>query len=37
MDKFSMAMGITFLNRAALFAMNLAQVAKESKSITSSI
>jgi hypothetical protein len=37
MDKFSMAMGITFLNRAVLSAMNLAQVAKESKSITPSI
>jgi hypothetical protein len=37
MDKFSMAMGITLLNRAALFAMTLAQVAKESKSTTWSI
>jgi hypothetical protein len=34
MDKFSMAMGITLLNRAALFAMTLAQVARESKSTT---
>jgi hypothetical protein len=34
MDKFSMAMGITFLNKAILFAMTLAQVAKESKSTT---
>jgi hypothetical protein len=37
MEKFSMAMGITLLNRAALSAMTLAQVAKESKSITWSI
>jgi hypothetical protein len=34
MDKFSMAMGITFLNKAPLFAMTLAQVAREFKSIT---
>jgi hypothetical protein len=34
MDKFSMAMGITFLNRVALFVMTLAQVARESKSTT---
>jgi hypothetical protein len=34
MDKFSMAMGITFLNRRILFTMTLAQVARESKSIT---
>jgi hypothetical protein len=34
MDKFSMAMGITFLIKAALFAMTLAQVAKESKTTT---
>jgi hypothetical protein len=34
MDKFSMAMGITLLNRTALLAMTLAQVAGESKSIT---
>jgi hypothetical protein len=34
MDKFSMAMGITFLNRVALLAMILAQVAGESKSTT---
>jgi hypothetical protein len=37
MDKFFMAMGITFLNRAALFAMTLAQVDGESKSTTWSI
>jgi hypothetical protein len=37
MDKISMAMGITLLNRAALFVMTLAQVAGESKSITWSI
>jgi hypothetical protein len=37
MYKFFMAMGITFLNRAALFAMTLAQVAEESKSTTWSI
>jgi hypothetical protein len=30
-------MGITLLNRAALFAMTLAQVARESKSTTWSI
>jgi hypothetical protein len=34
MDKFSMAMGITFLNRAAFSVMTLAQVVKESKSTT---
>jgi hypothetical protein len=34
MDKFSMAMGITLLNRTTLIAMTLAQVAKESKSTT---
>jgi hypothetical protein len=34
MDKFSMAMGITFLNRVIFSAMTLAQVTKESKSIT---
>jgi hypothetical protein len=34
MDKFYMAMGITFLNRVAMFAMTLAQVAGESKSTT---
>jgi hypothetical protein len=34
MDKFSMAMGITLFNRRTFFAMTLAQVAKESKSIT---
>jgi hypothetical protein len=32
MDKFSMATGITLLNKATLFAMTLAQVARESKS-----
>jgi hypothetical protein len=37
MDKFSMLMGITLLNRATLFAMTLAQLAGESKSITWSI
>jgi hypothetical protein len=37
MDKFSMAMGITFLNRTAFFMMTLTQVARESKSITWSI
>jgi hypothetical protein len=34
MDKFFMAMGITFLNRATLFAMTLAQVVRESNSTT---
>ncbi len=34
MDKFSMAMGITFLNRATFFAITLAQVVGESKSTT---
>jgi hypothetical protein len=34
MDKFFMAMGITILNRIALSAMTLAQVARESKSTT---
>jgi hypothetical protein len=34
MDKFSMAMGITLLNRTTLSAMTLAQVAGESKSTT---
>jgi hypothetical protein len=34
MDRFSMAMGITLLNRIAVFAITLAQVAGESKSIT---
>jgi hypothetical protein len=34
MDKFSMATGITFLNRVAFSAMTLAQVARESKSTT---
>jgi hypothetical protein len=37
MDKFSMAMGITLLNRATLFAMTLAQMAEESKSTIWSI
>jgi hypothetical protein len=37
MDKFSMAMGITLMNRVALFVMTLAQVAGESKSTTWSI
>jgi hypothetical protein len=37
MDKFSMAMGITLLNRVALSAMTLTQVAREFKSITWSI
>jgi hypothetical protein len=30
MDKFSMAMGITLLNKTALFVMTLAQVVGES-------
>jgi hypothetical protein len=30
MDRLSMAMGITLLNRVALFAMTLTQVARES-------
>jgi hypothetical protein len=34
MEKFSMAMGITFLNRVAFFAMTLTQLAREAKSIT---
>jgi hypothetical protein len=34
MDKFSMAMSITLLNRAALFAMTLTQMAGEYKSTT---
>jgi hypothetical protein len=37
MDKFSMAMGITLLNNAALSVMTLAQVVGESKSTTWSI
>jgi hypothetical protein len=37
MNEFSMAMGITLLNRTALFAMTLAQVVGESKSTTQSI
>jgi len=32
MDRFSMAMGITFLNRATFSAMTLTQMARESKS-----
>jgi hypothetical protein len=34
MDKFSMAMGITLMNRIAFSTMTLAQVARESKSTT---
>jgi hypothetical protein len=34
MDKFSMTMGITLLNKVALSVMTLAQVAGESKSTT---
>jgi hypothetical protein len=37
MDKISMAMGITLLNKTSFSAMTLAQVAGESKSITWSI
>jgi hypothetical protein len=37
MDKLSIAMDISLLNRAALFAMTLAQVVGESKSTTRSI
>jgi hypothetical protein len=37
MDRFSMAIGITLLNRAALSIMTLAEVARESKSTTWSI
>jgi hypothetical protein len=37
MDKFSMAMGIIFMNRVAFSAMTLTQVAGESKSINWSI
>jgi hypothetical protein len=37
MDKFSMAMAITLLNRVAFSVMTLAQVAQESKSTTWSI
>jgi hypothetical protein len=33
MDKFSMAMGITLLNRTDLSTMTLAQMAREFKSI----
>jgi hypothetical protein len=34
MDKFSMAMDITFLNKTTLSVMTLAQVVGESKSTT---
>jgi hypothetical protein len=34
MDKFSMAMGITLMNRITLFVMTLAQVAGKSNSTT---
>jgi hypothetical protein len=34
MDKFSMDMGKTLLNRTTLYAMTLAQVAGKSKSTT---
>jgi hypothetical protein len=34
MDKFSMAMGITLLNKIAFFVMTLTQVVGESKSTT---
>jgi hypothetical protein len=34
MDKFSMAMGITLLSRAALFVMTVTQVTGEFKSTT---
>jgi hypothetical protein len=37
MEKFSMAMGITLLNKVTLSVMTLAQVAGESKSTTWSI
>jgi hypothetical protein len=37
MDRFSMAMGITLLDIAALSAMTLAQMVGESKSTTWSI
>ncbi len=37
MDKFSMAMGITLLNRDTFSTITLAQVAGESKSTTWSI
>jgi hypothetical protein len=37
MDKFSMAMGITLLNRIALSIMTLAQVDGKSKSVFGSI
>jgi hypothetical protein len=37
MDKFSMAMGITLINRIALSVMTLDQVVGESKSTTWSI
>jgi hypothetical protein len=34
MEKFSMAMGITLLNRGAFSVMTLVEVARESKSTT---
>jgi hypothetical protein len=34
MDKFSMAMGLTVLNKIALSAITLTQVVEESKSTT---
>jgi hypothetical protein len=34
MDKFSMAMGITLINKAAFSMMTLAQVVRDSKSTT---
>jgi hypothetical protein len=34
MDKFSLAMGITLLNRATFSTMTVAQMARESKSTT---
>jgi hypothetical protein len=37
MDRFSMAIGIILLNRVALSAMTLVQVAEESRSTTWSI
>jgi hypothetical protein len=37
MDKFSMAIGITLLNRAALSEMTVAHVEGESRSTTKSI
>jgi hypothetical protein len=37
MDRFSMAMGITLLNKTTLSAMTVAQMARESKSTAWSI